>query len=389
MVHGARTESVIFMEKHMPITINASFLGGNIVVEDITDHQVLVHQEIRDTDRDWFYWYFAVREAAGRTLTFQFTRSRALGVRGPAVSLDCGETWSWLGADCMGKNSFAYTFNETPEVRFSFAMPYQLSRWQRFIKGLQPKNVFTENTLCTTNQGRNVPYLLTGSPDPGYRVAITCRHHCCEMMAEYTLEGLVEWLVFSADTQAAWLRDNVQFFFAPFADLDGVENGDQGKGRRPRDHGRDYIGESLHAETRAIRAFVPEWSENRLRLGLDLHCPHISGEHNEVIYLVGSKTPEIAAEQLRFFAILESAACHLPVSAADFLPFGTAWNTGQNYTAGKGFSRWSAELPGVRLGTAIEIPYANARGTEVNQESARGFGIDLGNAIQEYLTTLS
>lgn len=373
----------------MTIDIDCDFPCGNIVVEGIKANQVTLHQELRDTDRDWFYWCFRVRGAAGRTLEFHFTRSRALGVRGPAVSLDCGENWSWLGADCIDKNSFSYTFDESPEVRLSFAMPYQLSRWQRFIKGLKPADRFSTHTLCTTNQGRPVPYLLAGSSDPEYRVAITCRHHCCEMMAGYTLERLVEWLVTSSDSQAERLRENVQFFFLPFADLDGVENGDQGKGRRPRDHGRDYLGQSIHMETQAIREFLPGWSENRLRLALDLHCPHISGEHNEVIYLVGSRDSARAKEQKRFSAILETTARHLPVSADDYLPFGTAWNTGKNYTTSKGFSRWSAELPGVRLGTAIEIPYANARGAEVNQTSARGFGIDLGKTVLEYLTTLS
>jgi hypothetical protein len=182
------------------------------------------------------------------------------------------------------------------------------------------------------------------------------------------------------------MRDEVETFILPFADLDGVEDGDQGKGRQPRDHGRDYHGESLFPTPAAVRRLLPAWGGDRLHLGLDLHCPWIAGEHNEVIYLVGSRDPRNAEEQRRFSAVLESV-CRgpLPFCASDYLPFGQAWNTGENYKDGKGFSRWVAELPSVRLGAAIELPYANAGGAEVNQDSARAFGRDLGAALSAYL----
>ena len=39
----------------------------------------------------------------------------------------------------------------------------------------------------------------------------------------------------------------------PFVDKDGVEEGDQGKNRAPRDHNRDYAGASMYPETGALR----------------------------------------------------------------------------------------------------------------------------------------
>ena len=165
-------------------------------------------------------------------------------------------------------------------------------------------------------------------------------------------------------------------------DLDGVEDGDQGKGRHPRDHGRDYAGASIHAATAALRALLPVWSDGRLRVAIDLHCPWIAGEHSEVVYLVGAEEPRAARAQRRFSEILETVQTGpLPFVAADYLPFGCAWNTRANYTEGQGFSHWSQTLRSVVLGTAIEIPYANARGAEVNQTSARLLGRDLAAAI--------
>ncbi len=373
----------------MPVQIDCDFPGGNIVVEDIDGDDVRLHQDLRDTAHKWFYWCFRIRGADGRTLRFTFTQSLALGVRGPAVSFDKGKTWGWVGTDGLNGNTFSYTFPmDASEVRVSFGMPYQVSDWQQFVHTISASPFFSLHTLCKTAKRREVEYVLLGclESEPAHRVAITCRHHCCEMMANYTLEGLIRWVVEDPGSEAQWVRENVQLFLVPFVDKDGVEDGDQGKGRQPRDHGRDYEGENLFASTRAIRRLLPGWGADRLRVGLDLHCPWISGTNNEVIYLVGSQNDRIANEQKLFSEILESVTNGpLPFLAENFLPFGEDWNTDENYAGGKTFSRWVGELPGILLGTGIEIPYANANSAEVNQTSARLFGRDLGAALGAYL----
>jgi hypothetical protein len=379
-----------------PVLVDADFPGGNIAVDAVeidatAEDTIRLHQELRDTGRDWFYWYFRVRGAAGRTVRFVFTASQAIGALGPAVSTDGGSTWSWLGCEAVEGNSFVFD-TTSAEVRFSFGMPYQQSRWLDFADGLVGLPAFQQHALCTTAQQRTVNYVLAGCNDqtPLHRVAITCRHHCCEMMASYALEGLVDWIVRDDSEAARQLRQETQFFILPFVDLDGVEAGDQGKGRQPRDHGRDYEGESIYPVTGAIRQLLPGFAAGTLRACLDLHCPWISGPRNEVIFLVGSPDERMATEQRRFSDHLaEAATGPLPVSPGDFLPFGTSWNTGDNHTDGIGFSGWAAGLPGVQLATGVELPYALAAGAEVNQETARRFGVDLGVALARWLAETS
>lgn len=373
--------------------IDSSFPGGNIVVESVTDSDVWLHQDLRDTDIDWFYWYFRVNGAAGRTVRFRFTTSRALGVRGPAVSLDSGKTWAWLGSEVLDDNSFRCSFpsgaSGASGVRLSFGMPYQESHWRQFMAEVGNNPAVLQGILCVTEKGRDVEYVILrcANDQPRHRVAITCRHHCCEMMANYVLEGLVGWIL--RDAAAEWLRESVEFLIVPFVDKEGVEDGDQGKWRRPRDHCRDYEGDSIFASTRAIRDIIPNWGNGRIRVGLDIHCPYISGLRNETIYLVGSHYDHIDREQRRFSQILESSADgSLPFLAEDFLPFGESWNTNENYAGGRGFSSWIAGFPEIMLATGIEVPYANARGVEVNQTSARRFGIDLGKGLTEYLINM-
>ena len=367
--------------------IDSAFPGGNIFIEGIEGSDVFLRQDLRDTAIDWFYWCFRVRGAEGRSLRFVVTASPALGVRGPALSLDAGASWAWLGRGVVEGNSFRYTFPvDQHEVRLSFAMPYQESHWNRFMAKVGPRPEARLHRLCLSEQGRPVDCLFLGESTtlPIHRVAVTARHHSCEMMANYVVEVLVQCIL--DDPEAAWIRENTEFMIVPFVDLDGVENGDQGKARRPRDHGRDYEGDSIFAPTRAIRQQVAQWSQGCLRVGLDLHCPHIKGPVNEVLYLVGSSHARIASQQQRFSEVMEAVSQGpLPFSASDFLPFGQSWNTAANYTGGKGFSKWVSEIPDVTLGTGIEIPYANARGIEVNQESARSFGLDLGRGLDAYL----
>ena len=370
--------------------IDSLFPGGNIVVDSVTDSDVWLHQDLRDTKIDWFYWCFRVSGAAGRSARFRFTTSRALGVRGPAVSLDSGKTWAWLGAEVVNDNSFRYSFpTHASEVRLSFGMPCQESHWRQFMADMGNHPTVLQGILCVTEKGRDVEYVILRceNDQPRHRVVITCRHHCCEMMANYVLEGLVGWIL--RDTAAEWLRKCVEFLFVPFMDKDGVEDGDQGKWRRPRDHWQDYDGDSIFVSTRAIRERIPNWGNGRICIGLDIHCPHISGPHHETIYLVGSHFDRIDPEQRRFSQILESSADGLlPFLAEDFLPFGESWNTSKNYADGREFSSWIAGLPEVVLATTIEVPYANARGAEVNQTSARRFGSDLGKGLTEYLVNM-
>jgi hypothetical protein len=205
------------------------------------------------------------------------------------------------------------------------------------------------------------------------------------MIASYTLEGFLESVLSDTD-MGHWFQNHVEILAVPLVDKDGVEEGDQGKNRKPHDHNRDYRGNSIYPSVRAIRNFVPQWSQERLRVVLDLHCPYIRGKYNEVIYIVGSPNPSIWQQQQEFAAILESVCVgSLRYCAKSSLPFGTTWNTAKDYGEYKSCSRWGGEQPGVRLATTIEIPYANVGTAVVTTGNARDFGHDLARALRQYL----
>jgi hypothetical protein len=371
------------------VVIDDQFPGGNIIVERIEGDRVDLRPDLRDTQGWWFYWNFRVRGAQGRTLTFRFVDRNPIGVRGPAVSTDQGLTWSWLGADRVQDASFRYSFAaDADEVRFCFAMPYQQEHFERFLADYRDNRYLSVQPLCTSRAGRSIERLHVGDIErqPRYRIFLAARHHACESMASYTLEGFVAAALADTD-DGRWFREHVHLLAVPFVDKDGVEQGDQGKNRKPHDHNRDYRGESIYPSVAAIRTLLPAWSNGRLDVAFDLHCPWIRGPYNEVIYMVGSANPEIWQRQTAFGQILEQVQQGpLKYRAADNLPFGKAWNTDANYGQGVSFGRWASQLEGIGLAATFEIPYANAAGGVVDADSARAFGHDLLRAIRQFVS---
>lgn len=377
------------------IQIDCAFPGGNIIVDDVQTRGnrvvATIRQDLRDTEGHWFYWYFRVRGAAETTVRFQFTDGKAIGVYGPAISLDGAATWTWLGAESVDGESFTYAFpSDAHDVRFSVGIPYVENDLARWLAARPAGPHLAVDKLCDSEKGRAVERIRLGNlgGDAKHKVLVTCRHHCCEAVSSFVLEGLMD-AVLAPTPQGDWLRDNVEIWAIPFVDKDGVEDGDQGKNRRPHDHNRDYEA-GLYAPVRALRSQVPQWAAGRLRVALDLHCPYLNGISDETIYMVGSKPPAVWQEQMAFSQILHRLqSSPLPFDPKDNMPYGQGWNTDQNYRQGKSFGQWAGEIPGMRLTTTLEFPYANVSGKVVSANRARHFGRDVAAALQEYLAGLT
>lgn len=365
------------------MVIDSDFPGGNIVVESLEGSTARLRPDLRDSSTDWFYWYFRVRGAEGRTLNFIFDESH-LGARGPAISVDSGVTWNWLGSAEGG--AFAYSFPlEVAEVRFSVGMPYTLANWERFCLELREAGMpWMGQTLTRTPQGRAVPLVTAGNPNAAFAVVITARHHACEMMASYVLEGMMEAIGVN-DEAGKWLCENAGFWVVPFMDLDGVEAGDQGKNRRPHDHNRDYAAESIYPEVRAVKSQLPDWLNGRPFVCLDLHCPALRGEVHESIFFIEPDDRRQAAglDQLAEAWIGRQSGFGL-LRRPYKLPFGSGFNQMPSSDK-RTFAAWAAQLPNAGLCAGLEIAYANALGGEVNANSARRLGRDLAAALAVWI----
>jgi hypothetical protein len=214
---------------------------------------------------------------------------------------------------------------------------------------------------------------------------LTARHHCCETMATYALEGLVTSALADDELGRRW-RANWEILAAPFMDKDGVEDGDQGKHRTPHDHNRDYNATPLYPEVAALMK-LGHSLPGRVVAALDLHCPWIRGEWNDRVYFVGPPQESFYRKEKAFANVLARVQeGPIRFRAQDCLAFGTAWNKNTNWQQGKSCSTWGREtFPEALLVASLEIAYADALGVEVNGDRARALGRDLARALAEYL----
>lgn len=374
------------------VEIISDFPGGNIILDSVVNDRIYLHPDINGTSTNWFYWNFKVRGGVpGKKYTFIFThpwkglqKYNIISVNGPALSTNDGFSWSWLGKESItGHNTFTYTFSTGKKlVNFSVAIPYTASDYNKFIKKYTGNINFWETSLAVSESARKVERLHVGKihGQARYKVVITARHHACESMGSYVLEGIISNILDGTDS---WLRDNVDFLILPFMDKDGVEEGRQGKNRIPHDHNRDYYGESIYASVGSLKKVVPAWIQDKKVVAIDIHCPFIRGKGDEKVFQVQSENQTMQIQQGLFASALEkSLSGSLPYEAGNDLKFGDAWNKS---TSGSRFSDWASNLTGIQLCTTLEIPYSNASGTVVTADNTRALGKDIAAALSLYL----
>ncbi len=360
------------------IEISAGFPGGNIKVDSIVGNIVYLRPDLRDTTRDWFYWYVSAKVSKSGVIRFVFTRPHCLSRMGPAVSTDEGKSWNWLWKVPADLNEFEYPAKAGKEVRFSMGMPYTQYNLDRFLKSYRKAKSLNKEVLCYTDDGRLTERLVVGNPDPlktRPKIVITARHHACEMMASYVLEGMIAALLNGEDLMNKMIGE-FEFNFIPFMDKDGVEKGDQGKARAPRDHNRDYSGKSLYKSTAALR----ESFTDNVGVALDLHCPMIKGKDNEVIYFVGPADQRLSERQNSF---VEKLVIHNKGTLK--IDNQAVYTAEGNYDEGMSFLGWAAALPGIKLVSTIEVPYGIHKGEMITPENLRLLGRDMMYALANEL----
>jgi hypothetical protein len=284
----------------MAIMIDANFPGGGIEDVRIIDQSNVFFTAPVDgslSNRScWFY--FRVRGAKGRTLTFRQERmERTLeinvygtyGVVRPVVR-EQNKKWKRISKQdtIYDRKSLAFSFRYTPETDetwFAFCYPYQLSDLKNFFSHYQDNPNVLELSLGKTYENRDYPAYLLGCDDNASRkklIFLKSRQHSGETPGSYVLEGLME-QVLADDELGHALRKKALFFVVPMVHLDGVENGHYGKDSPPVDFNRDWRRSSRRREIRAIVEKLDILTKRYpMAVSVDFHSPHPGGPNHIV-----------------------------------------------------------------------------------------------------------
>jgi len=348
-----------------------SFTGGNIEVVSLSEHEVILRDELRDTEGDWFYWAFAVEDAPEGKVTFRFDQPFRVGYYGAAVSHDLMH-WQWSESAGEGE-SFTYTFGKNEgRVYFAHHMLYHPGRFESLVGrlGLEQK------TLCISEKGRKIPYVSFGE---GERVILlTARHHCCESTGNYVMEGVLE-------EMTAVPIEGYRVICVPFMDYDGVVDGDQGKNRRPYDHNRDYIPEkeAMYASVRAVREIA---DHQDVVYAFDFHSPWHIGGNNDLVY-IPQKTIRRRKAINRFAGLFEAQMTPdcMGYKAQNDMPVNEDWNTYGTPC----FGTYLSEVKGVELGFALETTYFGLNESKFEDKKAVATGHAFVRALKDYMAALT
>ena len=351
--------------------IHQEFTGGNIEVEKIDGNHVYLKNQLRDTEGTWFYWAFCIEGAEGETLTFHFEEHR-LGYYGPAISHDL-ESFKWLNS-LDDDNTFTYTFaeNET-KVYFAHDILYHPERFYEFCN----KKSIEVKEFCKSNKGNSVPFITFGNGKK--TVLLTARHHACEATGNYVLEGVLENLL-------ADIPEDYNFICIPFADFDGVVNGDQGKQRIPHDHNRDYVKEEppIYAETKKIREIT---DNGNVVFGFDFHSPwHKGSDHDNALIVHSSKEKKDLFDEFGKFFEQEITPDAFKYYTKNDLFVGRSWNVGGSHT----FASYILNNSNGKLAFTLETPYFGTKDKQnvFTEKSGIALGNSFANAFRKYIKSV-
>ncbi len=253
-------------------------------------------------------------------------------------------------------------------MRFSVGIPYLQDNLDAFITRIDKNPHLTRGQLTKSRKGRPVPVWLIGQTGKGKTpVLVSARHHACEALASYVLEGFLEEAMSDSLSGIAF-REKYVLYAVPIVDVDGVAEGDQGKWRSPHDHNRDYGQQRMIYPP--VIAMVELAKEKKIELALDFHCPTLRMDIHQGFYFAGIRRPHIKNNMDELIAWMdEERPPAIIQSERDLL-------SKPGPSAPKGgmpFSNYFAYQDGIKFSATLESPFTQ-RGNQLAGNLAREYG---------------
>lgn len=210
------------------LRIAADFDSGNIIVQQMIGD--VAYLEIRkDNQSDFYQWFhFALEGARGRPVTLHITNCRHSAY--PEGWVDYQARYATAAGEWhCAETSYTegvLTIRHTPasdHVRIAYFAPYSWEQHEKLIAQTAAQPGVTHRVLGQSLDGRPIDYLTMGEGKT--QVWLYARQHPGETMAEWWMEGALEWLTDASSATAQALRAQATLHIIPNMNPDGSVRG--------------------------------------------------------------------------------------------------------------------------------------------------------------------
>lgn len=185
----------------------------------------------------------------------------------------------------------------------AYTTPYSLERHWNKLAQWQVQPECQVDCIGHSVQGRPLHLLTIGAAQPTQRLWITARQHCGETMAQWCVEGLVDWLLDPANPIALAIRQRAQICVVPNINVDGTVLGNHRHNAAGVDLNREWAAPSL-ARSPEVVAVQQAMAARGVNFFLDAH----GDEDIPYVFLAARPlTPAIEARRDVFRAALLAA----------------------------------------------------------------------------------
>ncbi len=251
-------------------------------------------------------------------------------------------SWNFFDTAYKAQNVDYYHFYNLTSftkdtVYIAYWYPYTYSDLQQYLSGISGNQYLLNFGIkALSYQGRNIyGYQIT---DTAYsecyktNVVITCRQHPVENINGYFIEGLTDYLLYSTDSTAEFLRRNFHFYIYPMLNPDGVYMG-SGQNALGQGLNREWEDSLMLGGTPEIDSIRPViWHETgqKVNWSIDIH----SNAGSNIPYYWWGYTNSSSVPQWQITKALQYVQA---VAGADFSsPINSS--SYQNYIQGNGVS---------------------------------------------------
>ncbi len=209
----------------MTIDINAAFDGGNIRVVAIDGDRIDL-EIVADHQSDFYQWFsFRAAGVRGRRLTFRILNAgqSAYSFGWPGYKARAStDRVAWRMIDTRYDDGvLAFDWHgDTDLAWFAYFAPYTMAMHEALVARIALRPGVVHRQLGTSLDGQAIDYFRIGSGDK--QVWLYARQHPGESMAEWWMDGALDWLTSDA---AATLLAKATVHVVPNMNPDGTRRG--------------------------------------------------------------------------------------------------------------------------------------------------------------------